>query len=285
MSRRVVAFLDVLGFSQLVERVSQDQLVALYQELMAAANKHTALAVYPDDQRKWEEEPVFREDEVSHVAYVHMVIASDSIVVFSYSDQPFEAGRVVTAVNELLIAGFGLGLPLRGAITVGELDIVHADDVVAPGTRLVPSVGLVGAALVTAVRMEGLFEWSGAVIDQTLVDWLQGDVQMQFEDGDWTAWDMLTQVDVTSARVPRKDLGQGAPARRRRRFLRRRARPSYEERWVVSWPTRAFLTGKLTENDIREAFESYGRDASANSVQAKRRNTLEFWSSAAAGSA
>ncbi len=263
MSRRVVAFLDVLGFSQLVERVSQEQLVALYQKLLEAANKHTALAIYPDDHRKWDEEPVFREDEVTHVAYVNLMIASDSIVVFSYNDQPFEAGRVVTAVSELLIAGFELGLPLRGAITVGELDVVRADDLVAPETRPAPSVGLVGAALVTAVRMEGLFDWSGAVIDQALVDWLQGDVQTQFEDGDWTSWDTLKQVDVTSARVPLKNLGQ-------------------EERWVVSWATRAFLMGRLTENDVRSAFESYGRDASATSVQAKRRNTLDFWSSTAA---
>lgn len=60
MARRVVAFVDVLGFKALVENVPQHMLVEIYQELQSAARLETTRPVFPEDYRRFHEDPHYR---------------------------------------------------------------------------------------------------------------------------------------------------------------------------------------------------------------------------------
>src|ERR1700719_210244 len=183
MTRRALAFLDVLGFRQLVTRVPHDDLLVLYKELLDAGYAHTTRTRFPDDHRKWDEEPVYYDDEIKQVRFIDVMMASDSIVVLSENDDWREVADVVSAVSRLLIAGFQLGMPLRGAITIGDLDLVDGTDLAERGPRVAKALGLVGAGLVRAYELESRFEWSGAVFDAALVDSMEQSVIATAGDG------------------------------------------------------------------------------------------------------
>src|SRR5271157_4947777 len=128
MRLRVVAFLDVLGFEQLVESVRQQELIDLYRQLQEVVCEHTTSSVFRDDARKYDEDPLYSPDEVSQAPFVNFLMASDSIVLYSPHGGSEDAKAVIAAVTRLLIAGYRLGMPLRGAITAGEIDVVQRDE-------------------------------------------------------------------------------------------------------------------------------------------------------------
>jgi hypothetical protein len=268
MARRVAAFLDVLGFKQLVKHVPHEELVVLYKALMDTVYEHTTLTSYPDDHRKWDEDPYYDEHEVKQLRFVKMMIASDSIVLFSDDDGSDGARRVLSAVKRLLVAGFRLGTPLRGAVTVGDLDLVEGTDVAESSTRNAWALGLVGAGLVRAYELEGGFAWSGAVIEPDLVEQLANDIMGTAGDGGtMSALDLMCVTgQVTNAEELLGRVVQGDDTAAHRCV------------WVVNWPDH-LIDGQpaLTEQLVYESFESHGRGALTDRVQDKRRHTLEYW--------
>lgn len=266
MAQRIVAFLDVLGFKELVECIPHEELIKLYRELLAAGYAHTTVPSFPDDHRNWDEEPVYHDHEVKQQRFVNVVMASDSIIVFS--DHECETGNVVSAVRRLLRAGFRLGLPLRGAIAFGDLDIVDATDIAEPSKQVANALGLVGAGLVRAYTLESKLAWSGAVLHPELVEYLENKVLATPGDGStWSAWDSVrSNPMVTRTNAPLKHVENGKET------------ITHQCLWAVKWPN--LFRGEeppLTESQVSEAFKSHGRDEIDDRVQAKREHTLEFW--------
>lgn len=270
--RRIVAFLDVLGFKQLVEAVPHTQLLELYGELQAAAHEGTSIRVYPDDHRRFDSDPHYEEHEIALRRTVNVVMASDSIVVFSPGDSYEDAMWVLTAVRVLLLSGLRRGLALRGGVAIGELDVLDAHQAdVAEGSLIGRFGGLVGLGLVRAYELEPTCEWSGAILHDTLVGHLQGLEVGQAGDGAMTGWLTVRAgrlVVPTMAPVKQRagDATVVAPA----------------QRWAVAWPL--FIGGiypELSEAQAAAAFTSFGRSDAVRGVADKRAATLEFMRSAA----
>jgi hypothetical protein len=192
------------------------------------------------------------------------MMASDSIVVFSDGADRDGALKVVGSVYRLFREAIRLGMPLRGAISLGELDVVEVEDVAAPGDWTATVGGLVGLGLVRAHELERQFEWSGVVLDPAVVDVVVADIRERF--GDSPEVDALIGPKI----VP--FLTEAVPPHRNPEDRR--------SAWVVDWAT-AIDDGlpRLTREWVSSAFESHGRSMSCSRARAKRDNTLAFWDS------
>lgn len=267
MARRIVAFIDVLGFKALVENVPQGELVEIYRELQLAARLQTTRAVFPEDARRFDQDAHYEDHEIGRGRVVN-VMASDSIVVYSASDEYTDALAVGAAVRGLLVAGFRNGIALRGALAIGEPDELDLkDDASNAQNWTARFAGLVGRGLVHAYELEERCAWSGAILHPDLVAHLDDAVLHQAEDGPLTALDFFCSIQLLlETEAPLKGRGpDGKP------------RVVHERCWAIHWP---FVTDSLdwaiTEEKVAGSFTSFGRTAASPDVEAKRDETVAF---------
>jgi len=265
--RRIVAFVDVLGFRALVETIPQCELVDVYRKLQQATDLQTARTVFPDDQRRFDSDAYYEDFELARRRVVNVVMASDSIVVYSSADTWQDAWAVLAATRGLVVAGFRNGLALRGAAAIGDLDeIEFEEDAGDPGNWTARFAGLVGLGLVRAYELESQCDWSGAILHPDLVAHLDQIEMSRHEDGVLTALETSCNIRlVVATEVPMKH-----------------ERPDggievvSEKHWAVNWP---FLCDSadwgLTEDQVARSFTSFGRHASTG-VERKRDATLAF---------
>lgn len=257
MTERVVAFLDVLGFSDQVKSQSQEELVETYKALIDTAYENTVITAVPEDHRKWDSDAFYYPSEVTKEPYVHMAMASDSIVVFSRDAGRNSAGAVLGSTYRLLRAGFRLGIPLRGGISIGELDTVQASDVAERSSWTAMVWGLVGLGLVDAYELERDFQWSGVVLAPAVREVLSAEIRDLL--GDTVDATKVIPL-VADYPAPHKDSSNTADC------------------WVVDWP--AQLDDGLppvTREQVSTAFECHGRSVAHPDARAKRDHTLDFW--------
>jgi hypothetical protein len=269
MSQRIVAFLDVLGFKALVETVSQKELLDIYGQLQAAASIHTTRTVFPDDHRRWDSDAYYAPEEITRQRVANVVMASDSIVVYSPGDSYLDAMTVTAAVRGLIVAGFRTGVALRGALAIGELDELDIEDIAAGADNWTARFsGLIGLGLVRAYELEALSNWSGAIVHPDLIAHLDAVTVSEHEDGHFTALDqMCASLMLVETEVPMKRAELGI---------------SRTPWWAVHWPAlAASVDWQVTEREVVAAFTSFGREADARAAQ-KRDATVAFMGRAAA---
>jgi hypothetical protein len=263
VSRRIVGFLDVLGFKELVRAASQEELVALYRQLQEAARLQSTLPVFPDDPRRWDHDAYYDREEIQRTRVVNIAMASDSILVYAQGDGWQDVLPVCMAVQGLLMTGFRLGIPLRGAVTVGELDEVDLeDDVLNRGSWTASFSGIVGRGLVDAYTLESQADWSGVVFHEDLVAHLDKIELLQFDEGPFTALHQLRSGIAVMTDVPLKS--------GRKRML------------ALDWPAWMPREGlEVTEAQVADAFKNAAGEVPSEAVT-KQRETLEFIARAAA---
>jgi hypothetical protein len=289
VARRIVAFLDVLGFSSLVHNVPHPELVRIYRSLQQAAHAQTTTPVFPDDHRRWDSDAYYADDEIQRRRTANVVIASDSIIVYSHDlDRPADipdepdgiqamqdAGGVLAAVRGLLVAGFRQGVALRGGIAIGELDELSLDqETINPEGWTSRFDGIVGLGLVSAYELEGRCNWSGAILSADFGGWLELVALGEHDDGTFTLLDsFIASQLVVCTRVPVKVRDEdGQPA------------ISCESAWAVNWPLFAgHVDWRLGEDEVERAFTSFDRPADAQ-TEAKRDATIAFMRRAEADS-
>src|SRR5580704_4957903 len=101
---RFVAFLDVLGFSDLVRQVKHDQLMRIHENLLVPISqasltrgKHRVVPVAGGGQ--------IAVPDLSN-AVANLLIVSDSIVVYSNADGMKDFIDVLAVMRNLLLSGF-----------------------------------------------------------------------------------------------------------------------------------------------------------------------------------
>jgi hypothetical protein len=274
MARRIVAFVDVLGFKSLVENVPQPTLVEIYRRLQDAARLQTARPVFPEDHRRFDEDAYYEDAEIQRARVVNVVMASDSIVVYASGDSHKDAMAVAAAVRGLIVAGFRDGVALRGAIAIGELDEVDlADDAVNRQNWTARFSGLVGLGLVRAYELEEGANWSGAVIHPDLVAHLEATTVVEHAEGPLSALDLFSFIRLavqTEVPIKRRD-SHGEPV------------IQHETHWAIDWPFLAdSVDWRISEQQVVASFASFGRSALSAEVEAKRGETIAFMARAEA---
>jgi len=140
---RYVAFLDILGFEKLVYKNEFCKMVSVMENLKAALN-HANQTPLPEGVK-------LRIDDT----LVGSTMFSDSILLYTDNDEPYNFCRLVHVTKFLIHNAFSCGIALRGAISNGEM--------------LANDGMYMGKPLIEAYKAEEEQEWCGAyVVDETI---------------------------------------------------------------------------------------------------------------------
>lgn len=116
-NKRFVAFLDILGFKDLVLRKSHDEIYSLLKEtssIKETVQKTTGLSDFTKE---------FKDSEV------HIVNFSDSIAIFSKNDSLENFNYFVLAVRWVFTKSIKVGLPMKGSFSHGIVSINRKENI------------------------------------------------------------------------------------------------------------------------------------------------------------
>lgn len=153
-----IALFDILGFRNIVRSIPLETLVAL----MAVGDQALSASVrepHPREMRALatgpyrSSEEFFREYARASGARCRFATFSDTVLLYRKEESVTALRDVMLAANRTLSTFMALGVPLRGAVTIGPL---HAD----------PTANVyLGKGLVDAYEIEQKQDWAGAVLD------------------------------------------------------------------------------------------------------------------------
>jgi hypothetical protein len=159
-----VAFLDILGFKDLVLNHSHEHLEALYLQKLSGTVEH-ALSngkyVLVNDGETESLGPDIRKTPVNSL------LISDSILLWTDDCEAESFVQIVTAVRSLLAFSVIDGFRLRGAIVIGPLTVVLNQW---PSKMHSFQHSLFGRAIVDAVEAEKVQEWIGCTLSQDAIE-------------------------------------------------------------------------------------------------------------------
>jgi len=246
-----VAFLDILGFKQLVQSTKHEDLLKLYSNLFitnaAMAVTHGAYKVVDAAATKRIAIPDFSN------AKIDCMVISDSVLMYTKDDSIQSFLNLCVSAGKLTMSGFVTGLPMRGSIALGPLSALKQQETDAE----FGVYGLVGMALVKAYSNESMYNWAGCVLDAECIEryeYLYGIAQSQDIQAPSIA-DVVAHGILLQYKTPRKG-----------------SLPS--EQWVINWPR--FNRSPINQEVIQRSFEKYGKNAQNESELCKLRNTLDF---------
>lgn len=235
---KYIAFLDILGFKELVENNSLSNLTKIYRDVI---KKTYALSF-----------GVFEKADVSADvpdASVKSVIISDSIILWTEKDNSTSFFSISITVQCMLYISLAVGIPLRGAIVRGELSQVDVD---LPSTYAINSPVILGKGLVEAYRLEGTQNWSGCIISDecmrhALINSKPNELYYPLNlaaNGLFTAYDVPVKGGSTA------------------------------NHFCINWPMTTG-EGQIVDDEIRAAFGKHNKLINSI-VEAKIKNTIDF---------
>src|SRR5437016_1733681 len=107
-----IAFLDILGFSELVERNDHTSLRKKYDLFLGVVQLDLAGGKFKTEQRDGETVVV---GDLTH-AKVHALLVSDTLLLWTDKLSMTAFLHIVIVARSLLVSGLFTGFPLRGAI-------------------------------------------------------------------------------------------------------------------------------------------------------------------------
>lgn len=244
--KRYFAFLDILGFRELVRNNNHSVLIELYKRIV-----NYQVEFYSKYSAEKAESEKKRLREYYDPTGLRLVNISDSIMLWTDNSKLSSLYEIVSAVKMIMSISMSAGIPLRGAIVKGDVEIFENEQ----------SLSMVGRGLVDAYEMESIQQWSGCVIEESIFKWLNSinrvvankKTNISLEKADWL---------VRRHSVPFK--------KGKEEFTR--------DLFAVNWAEGS----NQTEEDIRNSFSMHNKRAKENknvteSIERKIENTLEFW--------
>lgn len=150
-----VAVLDILGITSVTKTISHEELTRIYESGIPEIKKLCELkgllfeGVTPDDHLALSD---------MDNSNVNTHLSSDSIVLWTTNSSYVAFCRVLIAARFFLNASLHIGLPLRGAITIGPISFNKE------------AGGVWGKAYVEAHELEQIQQWSGCMIQSKIID-------------------------------------------------------------------------------------------------------------------
>lgn len=139
LDNRLIAYLDVLGFSSLLENNALDYVHSKYARFIDEAKSQTFFEVAGDNTGR-------TNFEYAQFLYDSLVLVSNPI------DDVYAVNSFIAAIHFLLEVGFRSKLPLRGAISKGDFLVDEIRGV------------FLSSCFPQVVRFEAQQEWSGCVV-------------------------------------------------------------------------------------------------------------------------
>jgi hypothetical protein len=143
-AKRFVAFFDILGFKNLVLKQSHDDVLAVLEKLKEQLNSlQLGVGISPGLFTKWK----IKADQTRAVTF------SDSIIVFSQSDEPADLMKILLDCQRILNTALFNKIPIKGAISFGEVTVDFEKSL------------FFGQPLISAYELHDLLQLMGVVLD------------------------------------------------------------------------------------------------------------------------
>lgn len=147
-----VAFLDILGFKQLVESNEHNDLVRKYKNLLIP---QAAMAVTNGEYKVVESSSTQMIAVPDYTkAKIKAMVISDSVLMYTEDDSMQSFMDICVSVGRLVMMGFFVGLPMRGSIAIGPLSTFNQQE----ADGIFEVYGLLGMSLVKAYSNESKYE-------------------------------------------------------------------------------------------------------------------------------
>lgn len=245
-----VAFLDILGFKELVEGSTHDHLHRLYSNAFVS---NAAMAVSNGAFKVVEGETAQVAIPDFSKAKVSCLVVSDSVLLYTTDDSMTSFIDICAAVGKLMVSSFYTGLPMRGGISLGPISVFGGG---VPGVEF-GIHGLVGLPLVRAYGEESAYEWAGCTIEPRCIDhYIQQTNLFRTQVPDLATIEYLSVSGML--------VQYAAPLKT----------GTTVERWVIDWPNHN--KSAVSNDAVRKAFGMHEKPTDAPSVQQKIANTLAF---------
>jgi hypothetical protein len=153
-----LAFLDILGFKELIKNNSHSEVVNLYKALI-----NTPVEFYSKYNEQEQTLKKERLGEHFRPTGLRLVNISDSIMLWTKNSRESSLIDLISAVKVLMSTSISMGIPLRGSIVMGNFEIMEQE----------LSLSIVGRALVHAYENENKQNWSGCTIDSGIISFLK----------------------------------------------------------------------------------------------------------------
>lgn len=241
MSMKFIAFLDILGFKDLVENNSAEALADIYKEAL--------LFGYQRSIEGLEELPEFKDPEDE----IKSIIISDSILFWSVNDNFNSFIKLIIIIEGFIYASIYKGIPLRGSIEYDELIEVNPTHISKNLSNSTPII--LGRSIVKAYSKENKQNWAGCTVANECIErfetlYAESDVEERIGIHTLVEYGYLIKY-----KVPYKN---GA----------------ITEEFVINWPK--MLDTKPDPEKVRGSFKLHSKKVDDWNVEYLIRNTLDF---------
>jgi len=152
-----VAFLDVLGFKEMITEMSLEELSKKYEYLINITDAMNKPLLFLNNENNKETITLFPDCESSEKLCVKNIF-SDSIILIANDNSELSCLKLLVYVWKLSQVFIAFKMPLRGAITYGEIYVNTEKNI------------FLGQALTRAYELEESQQWIGVMIDSNLKD-------------------------------------------------------------------------------------------------------------------
>lgn len=244
-----ITMCDILGFKDIITENTFETAQEIMQSFVGAcefAAAHGQTALYEIDGKIVH---IVDRDNIK----VSMNLFSDTVVLWTHDNSVASFFDLLRATQLLFNRCLTIGLPIRGAISSGNLYAssfeMNAPDI-SPAHSITENV-MFGKALINAYKLEKKQEWSGCIIDPELRNSSEFAIRHIFEAS-------LQGEPYLIYNVPIKNQVQT------------------ERHLVLNWINWR-KPSEFTEESIREAFSKHNKSVTAPSVPEKIQNTVDFF--------
>ncbi|GLU56394.1 hypothetical protein Dfri01_58550 [Dyadobacter frigoris] len=186
--KRYIAFLDLLGFSSIIDGNDSSEIDLLIEKLIGEIQ--LSIAYNPERYITGNLDGGFSPD--LNKARVNSIVFSDTIIFWSNDDSVDSFKSVVEAVSMFFNnAVIGRSWAVRGAITFGDLSYTSYD--IANKKFLINQSGLYGKSIIDGYDLEGKQEWIGCMVSESAIEHF---LQSENEDGKKYLNKKLLKYDV-----------------------------------------------------------------------------------------
>jgi hypothetical protein len=143
-----VAFLDILGFKEMVKNNNINQLFDIYKDFLLRM-----------DNLIGNFNSLFTSNDFRKTT-VNSLFVSDNVILWTEDFSQISLTKLASIVSGLINYSFLKGIPIRGSITTGEI---------AAGSTF-RNQTIVGRGLVKSYELERIQDWAGCAISQECLD-------------------------------------------------------------------------------------------------------------------
>lgn len=249
MNEKYVLFLDILGFKDLVEKntpeeldkIYRNQVIEAYGPAVAVSNEFSGR----DISIQFNSVDSVLKDTVQDTFNFHVM--SDSIIVWTNDIDNNSLKKLLAFTSVYISMTLTMGVPLRGAISKGYISEINA-----PMNNITQSC-FVGTGIVNAYQLEGTQDWMGCIVDEECVKDIPSNLLEQIK----------TNKDsfIVSYNVPIK-CKEGI---------------ELKKTYVVNWVASPLNTIENSIEYFQNKFSQFKKDITDDRVKRKIEHTYKFY--------